>query len=158
MNKQKEKVQDLINDLSKQETKSEVGDKPSKYATSYAYQFRYVLIRTSTSFWRSLNYIMSKMMLMLVGGLYIGFTFFNVGKSYVGLQNAMFAAFISIILSAPAMNQIQGRAIASRELFEVRESQSNMFHWSLVLITQYLSELPYHLFFRQFSLSHRIFH
>ncbi|CAD6608928.1 XXYS1_4_G0045650.mRNA.1.CDS.1 [Saccharomyces cerevisiae] len=143
----KEKVQDLINDLSKQETKSEVGDKPSKYATSYAYQFRYVLIRTSTSFWRSLNYIMSKMMLMLVGGLYIGFTFFNVGKSYVGLQNAMFAAFISIILSAPAMNQIQGRAIASRELFEVRESQSNMFHWSLVLITQYLSELPYHLFF-----------
>ncbi|CAI4037900.1 hypothetical protein SMKI_04G2360 [Saccharomyces mikatae IFO 1815] len=145
--KTKYEVQNLINDLSKQETKSDFGDKPSKYATSYAYQFKYVLIRTSTSFWRSLNYIMSKLMLMLVGGLYIGFTFFNVGKSYVGLQNAMFAAFISIILSAPAMNQIQGRAIASRELFEVRESQSNMFHWSLVLITQYLSELPYHLFF-----------
>ncbi|CAI4057848.1 hypothetical protein SKDZ_04G2390 [Saccharomyces kudriavzevii ZP591] len=142
-----DKVQELINDLSKQETKSEFGDQPSKYATSYIYQFRYVLIRTSTSFWRSLNYIMSKMMLMMVGGLYIGFTFFNVGKSYVGLQNAMFAAFISIILSAPAMNQIQARAIASRELFEVRESQSNMFHWSLVLITQYLSELPYHLLF-----------
>lgn len=72
---------------------------------------------------------------------------FSMWVSYVGLQNAIFAAFISIILSAPAMNQIQGRAIASRELFEVRESQSNMFHWSLVLITQYLSELPYHLFF-----------
>ncbi|CAI4331039.1 BAQ_1a_G0008910.mRNA.1.CDS.1 [Saccharomyces cerevisiae] len=143
----KEKVQDLINDLSKQETRSEFGDKPSKYATSYAYQFTYVLIRTSTSCWRSLNYVMSKMMLMMVGGLYIGFTFYNVGKSYVGLQNAMFAAFMSIILSAPAMNQIQGRAIASRELFEVRESKSNMFHWSLVLITQYLSELPYHLLF-----------
>ncbi|CAI4058482.1 hypothetical protein N7582_001118 [Saccharomyces uvarum] len=141
----KEKVQELIDDLSKQENNSDVGD--SKYATSYPYQFKYVLMRTSTTFWRSLNYIFSKMMLMLVGGLYIGFTFYDVGKSYVGLQNAMFAAFMAIILCAPAMNQIQGRAIASRELFEVRESQSNMFHWSLVLITQYLSELPYHLLF-----------
>ena len=86
-------------------------------------------------------------MLMLVGGLYIGFTFYDPGDSHIGLQNSMFAVFISIVLSAPAMNQIQARAIASRELFEVRESKSNMFHWSLVLITQYLSEIPYHFVF-----------
>lgn len=120
---------------------------PSKYATSYFYQFRYVWLRSSVMFWRDVNYIMSKMMLFLVGGLFIGFTFYNVGSSFTGLQNAMFAAFMAIVLSAPAMNQIQARALASRELFEVRESKSNMFHWSFLLLTQYLTELPYHLFF-----------
>lgn len=140
-------VDHLIDQLSNQKTESEFGDAPTKYATSYAYQFKWVLIRTSMSLWRNLDYIMSKMMLMTVGGLYIGFTFYDPGDSYTGLQNTLFAAFISIILSAPAMNQIQARAIAARELFEVRESKSNMFHWSLLLITQYLSEIPYHFLF-----------
>ncbi|KAL3232856.1 Protein SNQ2 [Nakaseomyces bracarensis] len=142
-----QQVDKLIEDLSNTADDTELGGKPTKYATSYTYQFKYVLIRTSLTAWRNLNYIMSKMMLMTVGGLYIGFTFYNPGKSYTGLQNTLFAAFISIILSAPAMNQIQARAIAARELFEVRESKSNMFHWSLLLITQYLSEIPYHFLF-----------
>ena len=141
------KVDELIADLSSKKDESEVGEKPSKYATSYLYQFKYVYLRTATTFWRNLDYIMAKMMLMTVGGLYIGFTFYDPGDSHIGLQNAMFAAFISIIISAPAMNQIQARAIAARELFEVRESKSNMFHWSFVLVTQYLSEIPYHLLF-----------
>ena len=142
-----EKVTQLINELSSKKDESEVGEHPSKYATSYPYQFRYVLQRTSLTFWRSLNYIMAKMMLMTVGGLYIGFTFYDPGDSYTGLQNTLFAVFISIIISAPAMNQIQARAIAARDLYEVRESKSNMFHWSFLLITQYLSEVPYHLLF-----------
>jgi len=145
--KSNQKVDEMITELSQKKDESEVGSEPSKYATSYLYQFRYVYLRTATTFWRNLDYIMSKMMLMTVGGLYIGFTFYDPGDSHIGLQNAMFAAFISIIISAPAMNQIQARAIAARELFEVRESKSNMFHWSFVLISQYLSEIPYHLLF-----------
>ncbi|SCW04561.1 LAFE_0H16270g1_1 [Lachancea fermentati] len=143
-------VQALIADLSKEEVKKNdeaSAESTQKYATSYFYQFRYVWARTATIFWRDVNYLMSKMMLYTIGGLFIGFTFFNVGTSFTGLQNAMFAAFMSLILSAPAMNQIQARAIASRELYEVRESKSNMFHWAFLLITQFLSELPYHLVF-----------
>ncbi|CCF57078.1 hypothetical protein KAFR_0C00830 [Kazachstania africana CBS 2517] len=140
-------ISELISELSQKHSDSEGKETATKYATSYFYQFRYVWLRTATMFWRNLDYLMSKMMLMTVGGLYIGFTFFNVGKSYIGLQNAMFAAFMSIVISAPAMNQIQARAIASRALFEVRESKSNMFHWSFLLITQYLCEIPYHFLF-----------
>ena len=142
-----EKVSQMISELSQKRDESDIGDKATKYATSYRYQFGFVLRRTGITFWRNLNYIMSKMMLMTVAGLFIGFTFFGVGSSFTGLQNAMFTAFISIIVSAPAMNQMQARAIAARDLYEVRESKSNMFHWSLLLITQYLNELPYHLFF-----------
>lgn len=142
-----EKIQKMISDMSSNPDDVSEGKAATKYATGYFYQFKYVYLRTATTFWRDLNYLMSKMMLLLVGGLYVGFTFYDVGTSYTGLQNALFASFISIVMSAPAMNQIQARALASRELFEVRESKSNMFHWSLLLITQYLCEIPYHFLF-----------
>lgn len=157
-----EKIQKMISDLSSKPDDVSEGKSATKYATGYFYQFKYVYLRTFTTFWRDVNYLMSKLMLMVVGGLYVGFTFYDVGESYTGLQNALFAAFISIVLSAPAMNQIQARALASRELFEVRESKSNMFHWSLLLITQYLCEIPYHfvfstLYFVSFYFPLRIF-
>ncbi|CDF89040.1 ZYBA0S03-07778g1_1 [Zygosaccharomyces bailii CLIB 213] len=143
-----EHVTQWIQELSSQaQEKSEIGEKPSKYATSYLYQFKYVWWRTTTMFWRDMPYLMSKMMLQVVSGLYIGWTFFNPGKSFTGLQDTLFAAFMSVIVSAPTMNQIQARALSSRESFEVRESKSNMFHWSLLLITQYLAEIPYQLLF-----------
>ncbi|EDO19286.1 hypothetical protein Kpol_1036p28 [Vanderwaltozyma polyspora DSM 70294] len=141
-----QRIEEMIRDLTAKGADS-ADDDNSKYATSYFYQFRYVWIRTATTLWRDLPYIMSKMMLNITAGLFIGFTFYDVGKTFTGLQNALFATFMAIVLSAPSMNQIQARAIASRELFEVRESKSNMFHWSLVMVTQYLSEIPYHLFF-----------
>ncbi|CAI4765162.1 CQS_1a_G0047380.mRNA.1.CDS.1 [Saccharomyces cerevisiae] len=90
---------------------------------------------------------MAKMMLLMISGLFIGFTFFHVGMNAIGLQNSLFACFMAIVISAPATNQIQERATAVKELYEVHESKSNMFHWSLLLITHYLNELPYHLLF-----------
>lgn len=139
-------IDELIEKLSNQPVdKSASSALVSKYATPYRYQFVQVLKRTMTMFWRDVDYLMAKSMLYISSGLFIGFTFYNVGTSYVGLQNAMFAAFMACIVSAPAMNQIQSRALQSRELYEVRESRSNMFHWSCLLITQYITELPYQL-------------
>ncbi|CAI4050610.1 ATP-binding cassette multidrug transporter PDR18 SKDI_14G3910 [Saccharomyces kudriavzevii IFO 1802] len=141
-----EKVDTMIKDLPSSSVRK-IDVKPSKYATSYFYQFRYVLFRSSLTFWRNLNYIMAKMMLLIISGLFIGFTFYGVGIDAIGLQNSLFACFMAIVISAPATNQIQERATAAKELYEVRESKSNMFHWSLLLFTHYLNELPYHLLF-----------
>ncbi|CCH62834.1 hypothetical protein TBLA_0I01760 [Henningerozyma blattae CBS 6284] len=143
-------VDKLILELQAKEDPSVFSRSKTKYANSYVYQFYHVWLRTTLVFWRSTNYIFSKMMLFTFAGLFIGFSFYNVGYSYAGLQNSLFSAFVSIILSAPLMNQIQANAIQSRELFEVRESKSNMFHWSFILVTQYLSELPYHILFSTF--------
>ncbi|CAI4734849.1 CCQ_1a_G0046980.mRNA.1.CDS.1 [Saccharomyces cerevisiae] len=141
-----EKINDMIKDLSST-TLHKTATRASKYATSYSYQFHHVLKRSSLTFWRNLNYIMAKMMLLMISGLFIGFTFFHVGVNAIGLQNSLFACFMAIVISAPATNQIQERATVAKELYEVRESKSNMFHWSLLLITHYLNELPYHLLF-----------
>lgn len=122
-------------------------DLEKKFAVPYTTQFYYVYRRTVTQLWRDPGYIVSKMMLMISAGLFIGFTFYDVGTSFRGLQNAMFAVFMSIIVAAPLMNQIQSRAIQARELFEARESKSNTFHWSCLLLSQYLSEVPFQIFF-----------
>ncbi|CAI4761065.1 ABA_G0048110.mRNA.1.CDS.1 [Saccharomyces cerevisiae] len=63
---------------------------------------------------------MAKMMLLMISGLFIGFTFFHVGVNAIGLQNSLFACFMAIVISAPATNQIQERATVAKELYEVR--------------------------------------
>ena len=115
------------------------------YALPYLDQLFYVTRRTGTQFYRDPQYIGSKFALMILGGLFVGFTFWSLSDTVIGMQNGMFVVFNAIIISAPAINQIQERAVASRELFEVRESKSNTFHWSTLLISQFLNEMPYHL-------------
>ncbi|KAL6453447.1 SNQ2 ABC multidrug transporter SNQ2 [Candida maltosa Xu316] len=120
-----------------------------KYATPYFYQFYFVVQRTCLTFYRAPQYIMAKMFLMTVSGLFIGFTFFGLNRhaSKVNAQNGAFCSFLSVVVSAPAINQIQEKAIGMRSIFEVRESLSNTFHWSLLLLAQILNEIPYMLVF-----------
>ncbi|EMG50220.1 Protein SNQ2, partial [Candida maltosa Xu316] len=84
-----------------------------KYATPYFYQFYYVVQRTCLTFYRAPQYIMAKMFLMTVSGLFIGFTFFGLNRhaSKINAQNGAFCAFLSVVISAPAINQIQEKAI-----------------------------------------------
>ncbi|CAN6607203.1 protein Snq2p [Trichomonascus vanleenenianus] len=118
-----------------------------RFASPYRTQFWEVYKRANTQFWRSPTYILAKFLLMIVGGLFIGFTFWDINFSLAGLQNAMFGIFLIQVLSAPLTNQIQAHAVDARELYEVREASSNTFHWSTLLLSQYLAELPYHLVF-----------
>lgn len=115
------------------------------YAASYPTQLYYVFRRTLSYFWRSPDYIMAKFMLQIVGGLFIGFTFWKVNKSLGGMQDAMFGAFLIVVISAPSVNQIQTQLVESRELYEVREAASNTFHWSCMLLSQFFVEMIYHI-------------
>lgn len=139
-------VDELIERTSKL-PESDNSDLSSEFATPYYYQLKLVCGRTQLQFYRSLPYICSKAGLFLIAGLVTGFTFWNSDSSIVGMQNVMFACFQAVLVSNPLTLQIQGRAIGSRELFEVRESKSNTFHWSCLMIAQYLNEIPYSIVF-----------
>lgn len=56
--------------------------------------------RTFLWYWRSPVYIRSKVILNLLAGLFLGFTFYKEPSSAQGLQNKMFAAFTSLVVSA----------------------------------------------------------
>lgn len=113
------------------------------YATSAQYQFRWVLIRNYQTFWRTPDYVMSKIMLMTISGLFIGFTFFGLKHTLTGMQNGMFCAFLSVVVSAPIINQIQAQCMVGRDVYEGRERLSNTYRWWLLLVVQFLTEIPY---------------
>lgn len=149
LNKEMDELIESTQHLSSQDddTKKELS---AKFATPFHYQLKLVCKRTFLQFYRSLPYILSKVGLFVIGGLVTGFTFWDADSTLVGMQNVMFACFQAILVSNPLTLQIQGRAIASRELFEVRESKSNTFHWTCLMIAQYLNEIPYSIGFSTF--------
>lgn len=119
----------------------------SQYSVPFTTQLKYVYQRSAKQYWRSPEYLMSKISLMVIGGLFIGFSFYRVNYTISGLQNALFGVFLILVISAPLMNHIQEFAEQGRDLFEAREAASNTFHWAALLLSQYFCELPYHLVF-----------
>lgn len=116
------------------------------YATSIMYQYLLLIKRIALAYWRNPLYIMAKLSLMTMSGLFIGFTFFGLKPSLTGMQNGMFCAFLSVVVSAPVINQIQEQCVALREVFEGRERLSNTYRWWLLPLAQFVVEIPYNFF------------
>lgn len=127
-------------------TELEVKELKQTYATSPLYQFRWVLLRNARVFWRNPEYVMSKFMLMTINGLFIGFTFFGLKHSLAGMQNSMFCAFLSVVVSAPAINQMQEVCIHGRHQYEGREMFSKTYRWWVMVLVQFINEIPYCIF------------
>jgi ATP-binding cassette, subfamily G (WHITE), member 2, SNQ2 len=65
----------------------------SEFATSWMFQNRALLIRNFKSYWRNPVYLMSKLSLNVIGGLFIGFTFWKSNNTLQGSQNKLFVSF-----------------------------------------------------------------
>lgn len=117
-----------------------------KYAASIFSEMKYVTWRTALAFWRNPEYIMAKNMLMVINGLFIGFTFYDLKHTTTGMQNGLFAGFLSMVVSAPLINQIQAQCLDVRETYEGREKMSNTYRWWIMVLAQYVNEVPYTVF------------
>lgn len=109
----------------------------------YLIQFALVLQRTWKQFIRDYLYLSAKLGLMIVAGLYIGFTFWKTKKSILGLQNLMFAMFMILVISSPLIQQIQAKSLAAKNLYVARELKSKTFHWSILVLSQVIVEIPF---------------
>ncbi|KAK7207385.1 ABC-2 type transporter-domain-containing protein [Myxozyma melibiosi] len=116
-----------------------------RYAASPWMQLKYVTGRMFLQYWRDPNYIVAKTILMISSGLFVGFSFWNANHTVLGIQNLLFGVFLAIMVSVPMMNQMQPRVILLRELYEVRESASNTYHWMALLSATIIAELPYNI-------------
>jgi len=67
--------------------------------TSYLHQYLLVQKRSLLWHWRSPVYIRGKILLNVVAGLFIGFTYYQQDNSAQGLQNKLFATFAVVIQS-----------------------------------------------------------
>ena len=65
-----------------------------EFSTSWLYQTRQLIKRDAEAHWRDPTYLMAKLVLNAVGGLFIGVTFYGTDDSQQGTQNKLFVSGI----------------------------------------------------------------
>lgn len=115
----------------------------SQFATSWLYQLKELVVRDWVNHWRDPTYVMAKMSLNIVSGLFIGFTFFNSKDSISGSQNKLFSVYISTMMIVPLANQIMLNFLVTRNVYEIRERPSRMYSWTALLTSQIIVALPW---------------
>ncbi|KAJ7126742.1 ABC-2 type transporter-domain-containing protein [Mycena epipterygia] len=117
----------------------------SSYATPWMQQATSLLKRDIRFRWRDPTYLVAKLVLNIVAGIFIGFTFYKSKPSQQGTQNQLFAIYLSTILAAPLVNQLQVPFLEMRSIYEIREGPTKFYSWSALLTSALLSELPWNL-------------
>ncbi|KDQ56593.1 hypothetical protein JAAARDRAFT_58879 [Jaapia argillacea MUCL 33604] len=117
----------------------------SDFSTSWPYQLTQLVTRDSKAIWRDPTYIMSKLMLNIAGGLFVGFSFYKSKTTLQGTQNKLFTIFISSLMSIPMANQLQVPFINRRDIYQVRERPSRMYSWTALVTSQILAEIPWNI-------------
>jgi ATP-binding cassette subfamily G (WHITE) protein 2 (SNQ2) len=72
----------------------------STFANPWIYQARVVVKRSFLTYWRDPTYLMSKLVLNIFGGLFIGFTFFKSKDTIQDSQNKLFVSSLLLGTSA----------------------------------------------------------
>ncbi|KAK9242212.1 ATP-binding cassette transporter CGR1 [Lipomyces tetrasporus] len=110
-----------------------------EFVTSFWTQFFIVLGRTWKHFWRSPTYIWSKIALIVISSIYIGFSF-RAKNSIQGLQNQLYAIFMFLVVFNNINEQIMPMFVPQRSLYEVRERPSKVYQWTTFVLSNILVE------------------
>ncbi|GAA5913660.1 hypothetical protein JCM5296_007276 [Sporobolomyces johnsonii] len=115
------------------------------FAASPRVQLAVVLKRVFQHYNRDPTYVVSKLMLNIFAGLFIGFSFWRSPGDVNGLQNRLFAVFMATVLAAPLSQQLQPKFLGLRQLYDAREKPSRMYHWSILVFTSIIVEIPWNI-------------
>jgi ABC-type multidrug transport system permease subunit/energy-coupling factor transporter ATP-binding protein EcfA2 len=115
----------------------------AEFAMPLSSQLYYVLKRVFQQYWRQPEYVFSKLILGIVSGLFIGFSFWKADNTQQGFQNALFSVFLLSTIFNTLVNQIMPRFAAQRSLYEVRERPSRIYSWKVFILSQMLVEIPF---------------
>ncbi|KIY72686.1 pleiotropic drug resistance ABC transporter [Cylindrobasidium torrendii FP15055 ss-10] len=122
-----------------------VAEVHTEFTTRWGYQCVQLVKRSMLAQWRDPTYLVAKLFLNIVAGLFIGLTFKDAPNSQQGTQNKIFVLFIAIVLSLPLGSQIQVPFVNLRSVYEIRERPSRMYEWSAFVTSQLLAEIPWNI-------------
>ncbi|KAI9835912.1 MAG: hypothetical protein M1819_001810 [Sarea resinae] len=117
-----------------------------EYAMPVGTQIVTVVKRSFIAYWRTPPYMIGKVMLHIVTGLFNTFTFWMIGERRIDMQNRLFSIFMTLTIAPPLIQQLQPRFIQFRDIYESRESKSKIYSWVAFCIGAVLVELPYSIF------------
>ncbi|KAF4961927.1 hypothetical protein FSARC_9968 [Fusarium sarcochroum] len=110
-----------------------------EFVASFWKQFFVVLSRTWKHFWRSPTYIWSKIALIVLSSIFIGFSF-KATNTIQGLQNQLYALFMFLAMFNNINEQIMPMFVPQRELYEARERPSKIYQWTTFVLSNILVE------------------
>lgn len=114
-----------------------------EFAASFTTQLLEVQKRIFEQYWRTPSYLYSKLLLVTLTGLFIGFSFFKAPNTQQGLQNQLFGIFMLLTLFSQLIQQIMPLFVSQRALYEARERPSKVYSWKIFILSNTLVELPW---------------
>lgn len=130
----------------KEERKSAAGtsspELEKEYASPMHHQMKVVIARMFRSFWRSPNYLFTRVFNHVVVALITGLTYLNLDDSRSSLQYKVFVMFQVTVLPALIITQVEVMFHIKRALF-FREASSKMYSPVTFATSVVVAEMPY---------------
>ncbi|KAI1338456.1 ABC-2 type transporter [Xylariaceae sp. FL0016] len=116
-----------------------------EYASPLSHQIKIVMKRTNISFWRSPNYLFTRVFNHVAIAVLTGLTYLQLDHSRSSLQNKVFVMFQITVLPALLMPQVELMFVIKRAIF-FREQLSKMYSTFTFTLAMVVAEIPYSLF------------
>lgn len=113
-----------------------------EYASPLMHQLKIVINRTNLSFWRSPNYLFTRLFNHLVIAIITGLTFLKLDDSRASLQYKIFVMFQVTVLPALIISQVEAMYHVQRSIF-FREQSSKMYSSFTFATSMVIAEMPY---------------
>ncbi|KAH6690475.1 brefeldin A resistance protein [Plectosphaerella plurivora] len=117
-------------------------DLEKEYASPMSHQLRIVIRRMNLSYWRSPNYLFTRLFNHVIVALLTGLTYLNLDDSRSSLQYKVFIMFQVTVLPALIISQVEVMFHIKRAIF-FRESSSKMYSPFAFAASITIAELPY---------------
>ena len=136
------KIADITN---RPTTNSSSNDKfrHTTYASSTMQQTKLLTIRTLTQYWRTPDYIYSRLYCSFFHSLLIGLIFLQVGQSVADLQYRIFACFLVLMIVPEFISACAMMFIDNRNIWQGREYPSRVYGWVAFSSSQIIAEIPW---------------
>lgn len=113
-----------------------------EYASPFHHQLWIVTARMMRSYWRSPNYLFTRLANHVAFGIIVGLAFLNLDDSRSALQQKVFVVFQCTVLPALLITQIEVMFDQKRTLF-FRESLAKMYSSTVFTASAIAAEVPY---------------
>ena len=137
-----QEIQSMISERRSISSGSKTDDN-REYAMPLSTQLAAVVKRSFVSYWRDPDYVVGKVLLHVVTGLFNTFTFYHIGDSQIDQQSRLFSIFMTLTISPPLIQQLQPKYLDARQIFQSREANSKIYSWVAFTTGTVLVELPY---------------
>ncbi|KUI69206.1 ABC transporter G family member 11 [Cytospora mali] len=138
-------VKDSISQL--KETRKAAGEQidpamQREYASPLLHQLKIVINRTNLSYWRSPDYLFTRLFNHIVIAILTGLTFLNLDDSRSSLQYKIFVMFQVTVLPALIISQVELMFHIKRSIF-FREQSSKLYSPFTFAVSMIVAEMPY---------------